>query len=276
MTSLEIGEFARKYVHKVRPSDTLKVVIDLMMEFNIRHIPVIDENNIMGLIEINSVLKLLGDARGLEVLDTEVEKFYTPDIVVLDSCMMLTEAINTLATVDLDVLLIVNDDRIRGIYTEMDIINTDFLWINLCDKAIHSDRSIGEDITDFNCVTEDSSMIEAITLFEQLNRTYIGVIEPTSKRLKGEITSLTILKYIYNKINNNSDYNSFKSEPMFKLNLDQLIYFNEPYLLSNLRKDLYLNDFYVATMLDENGFPIRMISVDDIVDYYYENRKILR
>lgn len=277
MDSIEIGEFARKYVYRVSSENTLKDVMEIMIENNIRHIPVIDDEDILGLVLINNVLKLLDSARSIKILETKVKYFYTPDIVILNSNIKLADALNTLSDIDLDVLLVMHDDCIRGIYTEIDILNTDFLWVNLTDEAVHSNKSIGEEITDFNCVSEDSTVHEAIQLFISLNRNYIGVIEPTTKRLKGEITSLSILQFIHIELEKNiNSFIFFSTEPVFKLHLQQVVYFEEPSLLSILRNELYLNERYIAAMLDESGFPIRMLTIDHIIDYFYENRNILK
>ena len=161
-------EYASKNVIKVMPDSSLADVAKIMSEYNIRHVPVVSEDNrpigLVGLREVGEVL-LEGGREALEkekVVDhmNDQPVKVTEDVSLLKGVELMLEAgVGSIIIVD-------NMDSIKAILTERDVVK--FLSSI---PSIEIIENIASPISTY--VLPGSSMREALELMMELWERYL-------------------------------------------------------------------------------------------------------
>lgn len=131
MEPMKVADLMTDDVVAVRPGDDLGTLYDLMWDYNIRHMPVVDqEGSLVGLVTHRDLLRhslidrgdvpeslehtLLEEFRVREVMNTHVATT-TPDVDIRDAAQVMLEN-------KYGCLPVVENDRLVGILTEADFV----------------------------------------------------------------------------------------------------------------------------------------------------------
>lgn len=271
---IPIGKFANKHVHKLGPDNTLLDAIELFKDFRIRHIPIEDGKIIKGIVNPRSVILALLQGSDPSVFTETLDKYMVEDFLVVDYNTDYFEVVKLIGENPDLIIIVTEKEFITGIYTDRDVLNTDFPWVNIKDQALHMIDSVGSLITEFNSITSDSGIGAALELMIALKKDHIGVIESGTKILKSVLIFQDIIKFLHHNIRKlNSETGYLLNQSVDLIFPSELLYVKTPSFVSGLRKELYLEDVNIAVLINEQSYPIKIITTRDLVCYLVQNSR---
>lgn len=121
INDIRVEEFTSPYVISISSKDTLDKALSLMQENGIRHLPVIDDGNVMGMISERDVLTHMGKVWD-KVL--HVEDIMNSDILSVNVNDNLGDVAYQLSSEKKGSALVLdNDGGVYGIFTTTDALN---------------------------------------------------------------------------------------------------------------------------------------------------------
>lgn len=126
-----VSEIMTKNIHRVSLSDDLSTAEALMKKNHIRHLPVVEDQHIVGMLSLNDLLRIsFADAvngDGEEVENSvynmfSVEQVMTEKVTYITSETTVTEAARLFLENEFHALPVVDNDCLTGIVTTSDII----------------------------------------------------------------------------------------------------------------------------------------------------------
>lgn len=116
----------------VGPTASLNDVVDLMRSKQIRHLPVVDEDELLGIISDRDVRRALGNAAAMDAKAQESGEFYLGPSEVGNVMTKVLQTISPSATVEtagdellrhkVHCLLVVDDGKLLGVITDTDLL----------------------------------------------------------------------------------------------------------------------------------------------------------
>ena len=100
---------------------------------NLRRIPVVEEGKLIGIVTSTDILRFFGDKKmfasmtstsGLDVLKQKISEIMQPNISVIEPNIRLGDLCGLFAEKNIGGAPVVEDDKLVGIITERDILNT--------------------------------------------------------------------------------------------------------------------------------------------------------
>jgi CBS domain-containing membrane protein len=131
MTTLHVRELMTEKVFALNPEDDLVALHDLMDEKDVRHVPIVDEEQMLvGLVSQRDVLRrVLAESADLPLsyrIDTlrkmRVRDIMTRDVETTQPDEALASAARTMLENKYGCLPVVEDGRLTGILTEADFV----------------------------------------------------------------------------------------------------------------------------------------------------------
>ncbi|MBR9853039.1 MAG: CBS domain-containing protein [Algicola sp.] len=129
--SVPVSQIMTKNLVTLSAKDDLVTAERLFKKHNIRHIPVVDGENIMGMLSLTDLMRIsFADAidEHEEVVDTIVYNMFTiPQVMVsnlvsVDSNTTIKEVAQILAKREFHALPVVDNGKLKGIVTTTDLI----------------------------------------------------------------------------------------------------------------------------------------------------------
>lgn len=118
---IKVEEFTSPYVISISSRDQLDRALQLMQEYGIRHLPVIDEDNVMGMISERDVLTHMGKVWD-KVL--HVEDIMNSDILSVNVNDNLGDVAYQLSSQKKGSALVLDEEgSVYGIFTTTDALN---------------------------------------------------------------------------------------------------------------------------------------------------------
>ena len=121
ITELRVEEFTSPYVVSITPQETLDTALNLMQENGIRHLPVIRDGDVLGMISERDVLTHMG-----KVWDKilHVEDIMNSDILSVNSNDNLGDVAFALSSQKKGSAVVLDDEgNVYGIFTTTDALN---------------------------------------------------------------------------------------------------------------------------------------------------------
>lgn len=121
ITELKVEEFTSPYVISISSQDTLDTALNLMQENGIRHLPVINDGDILGMISERDVLTHMG-----KVWDKimHVEDIMNSDILSVNANDNLGDVAFALSSQKKGSAVVLDDEgKVYGIFTTTDALN---------------------------------------------------------------------------------------------------------------------------------------------------------
>lgn len=121
ITELKVEEFTSPYVISVSSKDTLDTALNLLQENGIRHLPVIDDGEVKGMISERDILTHMG-----KVWDRilHVEDIMNTDILSVNSNDNLGDVAFQLSSEKKGSALVLDEEgKVYGIFTTTDALN---------------------------------------------------------------------------------------------------------------------------------------------------------
>lgn len=94
---------------------------DVMARGQIRHLPVVDGTRVVGVVSARDVL-VVEDLRVFAAYDTTVEAAMAADPISVPSDTAIGHVVKTMAKEDIGCVLIVDDGKLVGIFTDVDAV----------------------------------------------------------------------------------------------------------------------------------------------------------
>lgn len=129
--NLPVSEIMTRNILRLKLSDELSTAESLFKKNHIRHLPVVDQGHIVGMVSLNDLLRIsFADAVDEERDDVEtsvynmftVEQVMTKKVVSVTSSTTIKEVADLFLTNDFHALPVVDDDNLVGIVTTTDVI----------------------------------------------------------------------------------------------------------------------------------------------------------
>lgn len=105
-------------------------VLDFFCKFKIGHLPIVEDNKLLGIISVNDALNYMheklgaGNTLNLEMLDAEfkMDELMTPDPIFISADASLEEALECLDKGRFQALPVMENDVLVGIITNKDLV----------------------------------------------------------------------------------------------------------------------------------------------------------
>lgn len=133
LTNETVGDIMIKDVITTTPGTPIETCSKIMVRNNLRRIPVVEEEKLIGIVTSTDILRFFGDKEmfasmtsnsGLDVLKRKISEIIKPNILVTESTVRLGDLCELLAEKNIGGVPVVDDDQLVGIVTERDILNT--------------------------------------------------------------------------------------------------------------------------------------------------------
>lgn len=133
LTNETVGDIMIKDVITTTPGTPIESCSKIMVRNNLRRIPVVEEDKLIGIVTSTDILRFFGDKEmfasmtsnsGLDVLKRKISEIVKPNISVTESYVKLGDLCDLLAEKNIGGVPVVDDDKLVGIITERDILNT--------------------------------------------------------------------------------------------------------------------------------------------------------
>ena len=133
LTTETVGDIMIKDVITTTPGTPIESCSKIMVRNNLRRIPVVEEDKLIGIVTSTDILRFFGDKEmfasmtsnsGLDVLKRKISDIIKPNILVTESSVRLGDLCDLLAEKNIGGVPVVDDDELVGIVTERDILNT--------------------------------------------------------------------------------------------------------------------------------------------------------
>ena len=268
--NITLLQFARKHVISLPKEASVAEAIRIMYRNKIRHIPIYSKTEIIGVVNTETIIEFITLDINLVDFNHDVTEVLSTDYRVVSPDFLLFDAVEIICQNPSTVIIIEKNNTILGIYTEIDILDSGFLWHNFTDQPVFSNDVIGTEIVVNSTNTAERSIYDNLLLMKSLHQNYILLTE--EKRIQGVIDFFSIIHHIYyttyrqgkpiSAVLHQSTYSIFPSSGMW---------YKEPIFLSKIRSDMHINDLYYALIMDKAHRPRRIISARDIISYLIEN-----
>jgi len=115
----------RKYMtpgpHTIGRTRSLAAAQDMMREHRIRHLPVLESGQIVGLVSQRDLL-LVETLPGVSAEDVRVEEAMVTDVVTASPEAPIGEVIETMLARKIGSVVVTDHDRVTGVFTTIDAL----------------------------------------------------------------------------------------------------------------------------------------------------------
>jgi CBS domain-containing protein len=131
----------------VVPDDTLATVRTLMHENRIHHVPVVDDDNLVGLVTLTDVLAatdsiLRDDQSRLHAKEIRVADIMVRDVATIDEHASLRQAALFIEKHQIGCLPVVTEGKLRGIVTDTDFVGVAINLLELIEETEPLDEAM--------------------------------------------------------------------------------------------------------------------------------------
>lgn len=129
---IPVSSIMTTMVISLNTKDTLETAESLFKQHNIRHIPVVDGNQVIGMLSYTDLLRIsFADAVGEDEQDVDtvvynmfsIEQVMTKNLVTVQSNTTIQAVAEILSKREFHALPVVDNDSLVGIITTTDLIN---------------------------------------------------------------------------------------------------------------------------------------------------------
>ncbi len=175
-----------------RPNDKLGEAIVVMANRKFRRLPVVVEEQLIGIITANDILKAL-KKRGAECVNDPIEKFMVEDPIAVHKDTSLGEATRIMFEHGFGGLPIVSDQyfTLAGIITERDLVK------EFAESII--DANLADFVAEPITANYDKSTLMTVIGKMIKHKTSRILLTDSKGNLKGIISSSDVLKYVADK-----------------------------------------------------------------------------
>lgn len=184
-----VEQIMEKEVYTLTPKDTLNDALKLMREKNIRHIPIVDEEeNIVGLITShdvkNALPSCLKEENNSAIYDTPIEQFMVKDIIVGHPLDFVEDVALTFYESKISCLPIVSGGKLVGIVTTTDLLTA---YIELTGAHQPSSK------IDIRLKDKVGTLADVLTLFKKHHASVLSILVfPDTENENSRIISIRV------------------------------------------------------------------------------------
>jgi len=127
---MTVRDIMTHYTETASPEETVLQARDRFREGNFRHLPVVEDDLLLGVVSDRDVLRAAGPSLGLNEFEPDVgtnidrplREIMTRDVVTADPLMSVEEAADTMLHHDVSALPVLDEGRLVGIVTTADLL----------------------------------------------------------------------------------------------------------------------------------------------------------
>jgi acetoin utilization protein AcuB len=116
-----VHQFMTKSPRTVTPDTALSDARDIMAEDQIRHLPVVKGERVVGIVSARDVL-VVEDLRVFASFDTTVAAAMAAEPISVPSDTAIGHVVKTMAKAAIGAVLVVDDGKLVGIFTDVDAV----------------------------------------------------------------------------------------------------------------------------------------------------------
>ena len=138
MSAIKVSDYMTRSLHSLGPDHSLIAAHRLMQRHNIRHLPVLDDGKLLGIVSQRDLyfLESLTDARADEMVVSEAMAM---DVTVVSPDAPVSEVARTMVTNRLGSVVIIDDDgKVAGIFTTIDALRALMEITEVGDEILNS------------------------------------------------------------------------------------------------------------------------------------------
>jgi CBS domain-containing protein len=127
---MTVRDIMTRYTETASPEETVLQARDRFRAGNFRHLPVVEDDRLLGVVSDRDVLRAAGPSLGHNEFEPDVgtdidrplREIMTRDVVTADPLMSVQEAADTMLQHDVSALPVLDEGRLVGIVTTADLL----------------------------------------------------------------------------------------------------------------------------------------------------------
>lgn len=245
----------------LRPVDKISETIELMAKNSFRRIPIVWENELVGIITATDILSII-QLKGLDALEEELQYYMVKEPVFVYRDIEVSEAIQIMFQHDLGSLPIISsrDGTLAGIVTERDLV-----------KAFTKNTFADADLVEFITKVPITKSF-ATTTIKQIIKTMVDnkirriILTDKDKNVKGVVTASNVIRYISDHIIRSAEINpDILKEKANTIAATEVIMANVNQSVAEVAQILVENEMGGLPVLDDNKELIGVFTERDIL-----------
>jgi CBS domain-containing protein len=132
---IRISEIMTKQIYCIDCRDSLKAAIDVLQKHNVRHLPVLDGNKLIGILSKSDVDKVklpeVHSSKGMSIPDLTIDQIMTKSVNTIQHDDTIREAAEILSLMSYHALPVLDGENLVGIVSSTDII---LYFLKICDE----------------------------------------------------------------------------------------------------------------------------------------------
>jgi CBS domain-containing protein len=269
LSNLNVGKFENKHVYSVSDHDTIYDAVNILNDFSVRNLPVLQGSSLIGMIGARNIVKAIANNHDRSVLDLSVKKYMgTPPKTTVTPNTTYETIIKILYEENLSSIPIIDNNILMGMISEKDIVTTEFLWVNVPDYMVYSSL-IGININSLDKISITSNLWDAAIKLSKSKHQFIATYDDNVFR--GLFTPMDLISTVSDHVSDMDNYFEYLSKTnISKVKSPYPIFRDMPILLSEIREEFgYQNQYEMVLMRD--GIPSRVIGNSNLIEYLYSH-----
>lgn len=127
---MTVRDIMTSYTETASPEETVLEARDRFREGGFRHLPVIEDGRLVGVVSDRDLLRAAGPSLGVIEFDADVgtdidkplREIMTRDLVTADPLMSIEEVADTMLRAEVSALPVLDEGRLVGIVTTADLL----------------------------------------------------------------------------------------------------------------------------------------------------------
>lgn len=267
---IDFNQFGRKPVISLPAEASVAESIRLMYRNQLRHVPITTNIDIIGVINPKCIINMISNESADIDFNINCEEIACQNYITVNPEVSLFDIVETISNDPNTVIMMKDNNQLDGIFTEIDILDIDFLWHNITDHPISVDDTLGVSIEYDQSTSLDHTIHQMIRVMDRLDQEYVLLKE--DGEMRGIVDFLSVIHHIYyGTYRQARPLSSVLARSISSIFPSSGLWYKEPVLLSQVRREMYIHDVYHAIILDGQNIAKRVISSSDLISYLVEN-----
>lgn len=168
---MRIEEVMQRQIHTLLPSHTITDALQLLRNHKIRHIPIVDNNKLLGIVTDRDLKEAipspLAEMKDTDINLTPLERIMTTDVIVGHPLDFMEDAALLFHTYQIGCLPIISGKRLVGILTKTDLLKK---YIEMTGADQPSSQ------IELRVVHKPGVLFEVAKVFKELNINVLSVL----------------------------------------------------------------------------------------------------
>ncbi|ABU81830.1 CBS domain-containing protein [Ignicoccus hospitalis] len=180
------------WIKVVKAEEPLRNAAKVMVENGIRHLPVVEGENLVGFMSIKDVMEVIGSYNAKDLLKKEVYNFMSKKVIAAAAEDPLWEVLKAMAEADVGAVpLLDNEGKVIGIFTERDVV------LNVAPELEWEGEAMKYATKNPKVVERGTPLADALDIMNELKVRHLPVVEDAKNKgpALGILTALNVVDY---------------------------------------------------------------------------------